>query len=474
MPAASTANQINTAWDPLRLRRTGRALLEAAVGELTPSGRGPVRAPDFERRARQLLRRSGGGAAAAPAWVRELLAASLHQSHPCAMAQQISAPLPLAALVESVVAAANQSIAVWDMSPAGTLVDREVLRRFKALVGYPAGAEGSLVPGGSFANLTALLAARAALAPRAWNAGGGRIAILAGTQTHYSIRRAAGIMGLGAECVFPVPLDAGFRTDPGRLDEAARTARRRGYRRFIVVATSGSTATGSMDDLEAIGDAARGLGAWFHVDAAHGGGLAFSRRLRRQLRGLDRADSIAFDPHKMMFMPLAAGAVLVREGRRLRGAFEQDAPYLFSPVRNRVGDVGPFTLACSQRFDALKIWLVWQAYGAGLFAAMAEATCATAQAAHGLCEASPRLEPAHAPQSNILCLRLRRAPSGAAGDRLHWRVKEAVNASGRAYISSTVLDGRRCLRLVVMNPRSTPRHAAQVLGVVEREAARLA
>ncbi len=470
--ADSTLETLRRAWDARELRRFARACGDLAVRELTQDGRGPVRAPDFERRARRLLAaRPGGGAAAAPARLAQLIAASLHQSHPCAMAQQIPAPVPLAALAESVTAALNQSIAVWDMSPAGTLVDREVMRRFRRLLGYPAAASGTFTPGGSFANLTALLAARAALAPRAWRRGGGSIGILAGAQTHYSIARAAGILGLGADRVFAIPTDAAHRTDPAAVDAAAARARRAGCRRLILVATSGSTSTGSFDDLAALAAAARRLGAWLHVDAAHGGGLAFSRRLKPLLRGIGQADSIAFDPHKMMFMPLSAGAVLVRRGAALRGAFEQHAPYLFRPYPAPVADVGPFTLACSQRFEALKVWLVWQAYGPELFAAMAESACDAAQAAFHRCLASPRFEPAHRPQSNIFCFRLRRPPRAArAADRLHWRIMEAVNAGGQAYLSSTVLDGRRCLRLVAMNPRSRPAHAARVLAAAERAA----
>lgn len=476
MPTVSTDQLVRQAWDPRQLRRLARAFNEVALGELTrgADARGPVRAPDFARRARALLK-ARGGPAQTPARLRQLAAASLHLGHPCYMAQQIPAPIPMAALVESALAALNQSIAVWDMSPAGTLVDRDLMDRFKALFGLPAAAEGSLTPGGSYANLTALLAARAALAPRAWKTGKARLAILAGAHTHYSISRAAGILGLGADCVFPIPANPCHQTDPAGIAAAARAARHAGYRQLVLVATSGSTATGSFDDLEAFADAARGLGAWLHVDAAHGGGFAFHPRRRALLKGIERADSIAFDPHKMMFMPLVAGALLVRQGERLRGAFEQNAPYLFSPVRREVADVGPFTIACSQRFDALKAWLVWKAYGPRLFAALVEATCATTRAAYDYCQDSSVLEPAHEPQSNILCFRLRYPPAAAtAADARHWEIKEAVNASGRAYISSTVLEGRRAFRIVVMNPRSEPRHALRVMRVVEREARRLA
>jgi L-2,4-diaminobutyrate decarboxylase len=473
MPMRPDDSILAQAWDTTALRRLGRAFSDLAVGELTQGAGGPVRHPEFLARTRALLR-VRGGVRQTPGWMRQLAAASLHQSHPCAMAQQICAPLPLAALVESLVAALNQSIAVWEMSPAGTLVDRRVMEDFKHLLGLPASADGTLTPGGSFANLTALLAARAALAPRAWKGGSGdaRIAILAGAHTHYSVKRAAAILGLGADCVFPIALDAEFRADPTAIPSAARQARAAGFRKFILVATSGSTPTGSFDDIEAFHAAARRMKAWLHVDAAHGGGMAFSRRLRPLLDGLERADSLAFDPHKMMFMPLSAGAVLLRRGADLRGAFEQDAPYLFSPMRREVADVGPFTLACSQRFEALKIWLVGKAYGPRLFAAAAEQVCDSAQAGYRYCRGSKRLEPLHQPESNIFCFRLRSAPAGAGGDKLHWDLKEAVNGSGRGYISSTVLSGRRCLRLVVMNPRTRPEHVERVLRLVERLAAK--
>lgn len=456
-------------WNPTTVNRLARELALLAAKELTRSG-GPVRHADCGRRIKAVLRRRVT-AGKIVAVVSEIVESSLHLCHPRFAAQQVAAPIPLAALVEPVVAALNNSVAVWDMSPAATVIDRDLLNRFKRLFGYPAQAEGSMVAGGAFANLTALLAARARLVPDAWSRGGARIAVLAGAQAHYSVSRAAGIMGLGSEAVFTIPLDELYRTDVSQTPAAFRQARRAGFHKFILVATCGSTPTGSCDDLIPLAKLARQERAWLHVDAAHGGGFAFSRRYRHLLRGIERADSMAFDPHKAMFMPLAAGAVLVRDGRNLRNALEQHAPYLFGGAAREFPDIAQFTIACSQRFDALKTWLTWKAYSNALWDELTTGVCKVAHAAYEYCGQSSVLEPVHEPQLNILCFRLRQGPrSGAASDRLHWKIKEAVNASGRGYLSSTVLNGRRVLRIVVMNPRTTQRDIEGVMKEVERAA----
>jgi len=142
------------------------------------------------------------------------------------------------------------------------------------------------------------------------------------------------------------------------------------------------------------------------------------------------------------------------------------APYLFGAER-RWPDIGQFTIACSQRFDALKIWLVWQIHGARVWDALVTHACAVCATAYRYCSASRILEPLHEPHSNILCFRLRQQ-RGKDSNRIHWNIKEQLNESGYGYISSTVLEGRRVLRLVVMNPRTQPADVADVLRMIER------
>jgi len=465
--ATLTQEMIARLWEAKAVRSLARELAEVAADALTVKG-GPVRKPAAERLASKILR-SATSNPDLVALAREVREASLVLSHPRYAAQQVAAPIPAAALVESVVAAMNQSLAVWEMSPMGTAIDRNLMSGFKKLFRYPRSAEGSLVPGGAFANLTALLVARDALEPRASKSGQARIGIIVGAQAHYSIARAAAVLGLGRDAVFKVPLDADFCTDVNQCSQAFASARKGGFRKFILVGSSGSTPTGSFDDLVALAEIARKHRAWFHVDAAHGAGMAFSRRLRSRLKGLERADSMIFDPHKMMFMPLAAGGVLIRDGARLREPLAEGAPYLFGSKR-RFPDLGQLTIACSQRFDALKAWLLWRVYGGELWDHLTTHVCDVAASAYQYCSESKILEPGHRPHSNIFCFRLRQR--GRDSDRRHWAIKEQINESGFAYISSTVLDGQRVLRIVVMNPRTTSEDICDVLGRVEQIATR--
>ncbi len=458
---------IDQLWEPSSVRKLARELADIAADALIQTD-GPVRRPDSERIAAKIIGRVGKKPNIARL-VREIQKASLHLSHPRFAAQQVAAPIPAAALVESVVAAMNQSLAVWEMSPIATAIDRDLMNGFKRLFGYPRTAEGSLVPGGAFANLTALLAARDALEPKASKTGKVRIAIIVGAQAHYSIARAAAILGLGRDSVFRVSLNREYCTDVEKAHDAFAAARKNGFRKFILVGSSGSTPTGSFDDLVALQQIATRHHAWFHVDAAHGAGLAFSRRLRKKLRGIERADSMIFDPHKMMFMPLSAGGVLVRDGKHLLQPLQEQAPYLFGSKR-RWPDLGQVTIACSQRFDALKTWVVWKAYGPEVWDALATQTCEVAEAAFQYCAQSKILEPVHRPHSNIFCFQLR-GPRGGDSVRRHWALKEELNESGFGYISSTVLDQRRVLRVVVMNPRTTSSDICAILQRLEHLAA---
>src|SRR6516165_11152086 len=215
---------IEELWDRGAARKVAQQFAEIAVDALIGKG-SAVRQPRSATIASHFLREAARSRSA-PRLLREIRRLSLHLAHPRYLAQQVAAPIPLAALIESVVAAMNQSLAVWEMSPIATVIDRQVMARFKRLFGYPREAEGTLVPGGAFGNLTALLAARETLRLRGRRIGASRVAVIVGAQAHYSVARAAAILGMGSDAVFRVPVDHEYRTDVARVPEAFARARR--------------------------------------------------------------------------------------------------------------------------------------------------------------------------------------------------------------------------------------------------------
>jgi L-2,4-diaminobutyrate decarboxylase len=453
------------------LREHGHRLIDQMADYLATVDERPVSTPhapgDLARRFAEPLPRDGrpAGEVWDDVW-ENVVGDAIHFANPMYMGHQVAPPLPHAVLADALASLLNQSLAVWEMSSTGTLVEAQVVRWLVSAAGFPSTAEGTLVSGGSVANLTGLLAAREARFPGSWTDGIARTAdaeravLLISGHSHYSVERTAGLMGLGSEAVVSVADDGG-KMDPLALHDALRTLKREGRIPFAVSATAGSTATGLFDPLDEIADVCASEGVWMHVDGAHGASFLLSDALRHLVRGIERADSIAWDPHKMMWMPMSTGAVLVRDGRHLNAAFRQRAPYLFHtrPGDDRSWDAGRMTLQCSRRFDALKLWVALQHYGANHFAGLLETTVRTTHSLHTKLAAAPDFEPEHAPESNILCFR--HLPE--RGDDFQSELRRRYNGSGAGWITTTVLDGRRVLRVTLINPHTADEHLDRLL-----------
>jgi L-2,4-diaminobutyrate decarboxylase len=398
----------------------------------------------------------------------EVLADANRLAHPMAMGHQVSPPLPAAIWTDAIISALNQSIAVWEMSPSLTPVETRVIRWMTDLAGFGGDAGGTFTSGGTEATFSALLAARAAALPSAWDEGVGAEppVVLCGEHSHYAVMRAIGELGLGVRSAVAIPARA-HCTDPAAIQGAIGDARAAGRRVMAVVATAGSTATGSFDDLEAIGSLCEREGIWFHVDGAHGASALFSARHRHRLRGLARARSVAWDAHKMMLMPLSAGMLLVRHERDLERAFAQRAPYLFHGVEGeRVVDQGVRSFMCSRRGDALKVWVALQRYGAHAFGTLYDRLCDAAATLHTQIGDRGDFEALHVPESNILCFRSTcdTMPDDLAERNARTqRARERYNRSGAGWITTTMLEGERVFRVTIMNPRTRREHTARML-----------
>jgi L-2,4-diaminobutyrate decarboxylase len=382
------------------------------------------------------------------------------------MGHQLPPVLPLAALADLVSSLLNNSVAVYEMGQAGTQIERQVIRWLCASVGWPQDSDGVLTSGGSLGNLTALLAARnQATQGSAWRQGlhsGPPLALLLSDQAHYSLARAAGVLGLGQESVVAIPTDNRFRADVSALAGLYRQTVQAGKKVIAVVGSAATTATGSFDPLREMGEFCREKGVWFHIDGAHGASALFSEKYRSLTEGIDLASSLVWDVHKMLFAPSLITAVLFRKREDNYGAFSQEASYLFARHPEEADfDLALRTFECTKRTMGVKLWVALRVHGAKSIGQMVTRTFDLAREFAALLEAQPDFELATEPASNILCFRhvpaalksLKNAPERLDAHQLELRKR--VVAGGKYFLVHTVLRNKVYLRTTLMNPRTT-------------------
>jgi L-2,4-diaminobutyrate decarboxylase len=284
---------------------------------------------------------------------------------------------------------------------------------------------------------------------------------------------------LGTDNIIPAALDNRRRMDPNRLDETLADLRRQGAPIIAVSAAACATPTGAFDPLVDVADVCRRHDVWLHVDAAHGGALAFSRRHRHRIAGIELADSVVTDAHKMMFMPALCAMLFYRDRANRLATFHQDAPYLFDPTAPNLADYdsGIVNLECTKRAAAFSAWGIWSLFGPEIFGDMVDVTIDTARQLYEMLAATDDFETLHEPQCNIVAFRyvpaeLRDAPPEQI-DQFQWRVRRAVIESGEFYIVQSRIDGRPVLRTTVMTPLTTTADLEELLDCLRRYGRRL-
>lgn len=406
------------------------------------------------------LPREGAGFDAAFAEVREKVARyALRIPHPRYFGLMNPTPVIPAVFTEVVVSALNQNMAAWSHAPTGTAVEKRVVRWLCDLVGYPEGAAGTFCSGGSVANLIGL---RTAISERLPETRAGGLQALSAppvfyvsAEAHYSFRKAAMTLGLGTEGLRPAAVDGRARVDVEALRRQLREDRARGMRPFALVGNAGTTSSGSVDPLEALADLAEEEGLWYHVDAAWGSGALVSAAHAGRLRGVERADSITFDPHKWFFLPIAAGAVLTRDPEALPRTFSSEAAYIPTAEDERT-DFRRWGIVGSKRMDALKLWVALKSLGVRWYEETVDRHMALTGWLVERLEAHPAWEVVVPPDLNILCFRYR--PAGVAEadlPALQDRVVDAVVRDGRSWISTTVVRGVKSIRWMALSPALT-------------------
>ena len=408
---------------------------------------------------------------------REIVPNSFHLPSPRYFGLMNPTPLPIAVFAEAMAAALNQNVGAWHHSPAATAVERTVIGWLCEVAGYPPGAFGSLTPGGSLANTTGLKIALAAKLPRTTREGvwglERRPVLYASAEAHFSIEKSANILGLGgAAGVRKVPVDAGSRLDVAALRRMVADDRAAGLEPFCVVGIAGVTSNGVIDPLDAIADAARDLGLWYHVDAAYAAGGLMSAKLRARFRGIERADSITMDPHKWWYMPYPCGAILTRDGDAGRRAFWSDAVYI--PQTDDAVEFRDHGLAGSRPFSALKLWMAMQLVGRRAYGRMAEEQVALTErfvaelTRDGTWEAVTPVDTAIAAVRYYGKSPDAKLRSGSQTDGLQDRIVARVLQGRRHWISPTTTVGKRAIRVMVISYLTRWEHLEELIAELRK------
>ncbi len=393
-------------------------------------------------------------------------------------------PLPIGVWADALASSLNQNAGAWRNGPTSAIIEARVIRWLCELVGYDQASFGTLASGGTEANLIALKCARdkihAGATERGVRSAPGDLTVYASEQAHFSIERSLDILGLGRGSLRKIETDDGFHIRPDALRKRIHEDRESGSIPCCVVGIAGTTSTGVIDGLPELAEIARENNCWYHIDAAYGGTMAFSEKHRAKLLGIKLADSITFDPHKWMFVPFACGAVLVREGGGvLRDGFDITPEYLNEDRGGadvefdffRYGQLG------TRRFNSLKLWMAIKFMGRAGYARVIEHQIELTEYLASRIEALEDFETVGRVETAVCCFRFRpeeiTSMESSEQDRLQQRLQQEIEKSGEAWITTTVLKGRRVLRANINSFLTERRHIDDLIELLERKSATL-
>jgi len=396
-----------------------------------------------------------------------------HIHHPHYMGHQVAVPHIASGIADFIHGIINNPMAIYEMGPSAAVIERFLINWMLDKVGWFKGDNlsdfnkingnggGVLTHGGSLANLTALSAARAVIAPEAWTNGTPNdLVILAPEEAHYSIARSISIMGIGQNAVIPVAVDKLKVMKPESLLPALQKIKDEGKRVMAVVANACTTATGLYDPLDEIGHFCQEHNLWYHIDGAHGASALVSDTKKHLLKGLEHADSIIWDAHKMMRTSSLCAAVLFKDYEMMERTFQQKGSYIFHDKEEMGFDTLPYTIECTKAAIGTKLFWVLAAEGENGIATYIEDTYSSTLQFYELINKQIDFYCPYVPESNILCFQYTKF---GTDNNFQLQIRNELIQRGNFYITSTELNNIRYLRLTVMNNLTKERHIKALL-----------
>ena len=396
---------------------------------------------------------------------------SRQNAHPRMFGYVQSPGTPIGAFADLLASTLNANLTIWRSAPAPVELERLTIDWVREILGFKMGAGGLFVSGGSMANLIGI-----AMARQTKDYSSGRLRLYASSETHFSVAKAAALLGIGRENVCHVAVDERFRIQTDDLVAKIIADLEAGYVPFCVVANAGTVNTGAIDPLAQIREIADYFQLWMHVDGSYGAFAVLARSARKLFAGMEQADSIALDPHKWLYLPVDVGCVIYRNPEIARATFANEAEYtrMFGEEADEAfvcWDYGP---ELSRRFRALKVWMLLKGVGLTQLSEAIENNLACARHLESMVQASKDFEMVATVELSIFCFRhvpvqLRNQPAEAI-DAFNERLLVALQRDGSSYLSNAALGGRFALRGCVLNYRTTLRDMAILLDDLRRVA----
>jgi L-2,4-diaminobutyrate decarboxylase len=398
---------------------------------------------------------------------KTLLEKNTRLHHPRYMGHQVGVVAPLAATASMLTALMNNGMAVYEMGLSANPLEKIVSDVLARKIGWAANYNGLLTSGGTLANLTALLAARAKYTA-VWEEGTGeKLAVIVSEEAHYCIDRAARIMGMGNDGIIKIPVNEKMQMKTDLLEAAYENAAAKGFRVIAIVGSCCSTSTGSYDDLVAIGAFAKKYGIWFHADGAHGAAVLFSEKYKHLVNGIALADSAVIDWHKMLMVPALATALLFKDENDAYQTFHQKAQYLWSNQSSKDWfNSGKRTFECTKYMMPIKIYALLKTYGEEIFTDYVDYLYDLGREFAAMITRNKNFELAVAPESNIVCFRYA-SNNTASINEVNNFIRQQLLEEGKFYIVQTTIKEQVYLRVSLMNPLTTINDLQALLQEIE-------
>lgn len=391
------------------------------------------------------------------------------------MGRQFSGIFPLAGAIDMIGSIVNQPASFYEAGQLPNVAERIMAREFNRFIGWPEGSYDMVsTSGGALGNLTAILAARNERYPELWENGFNNLnrkpAIAVSEDCHFSITRAAGILGIGANQIVKLPIDEKRRIRTDGIESALDAAKANGLDVFCIVAAAGTTSIGAIDPLDDIADIADRRNIWLHVDGAHGASVLVSDQFRNKVAGIAKADSFILDAHKMLFVPTACTLLFYKNREKAPVAFKQEASYVFDNKLDENDDSfdsAGKNFECTKRPAIMNLWAIWAIYGKSVFSCKIDYLINLTQTFYKYLLTQKDIMTIHKPELNIICFRyVPTELTAQALSMLQDSIRKRINLDNKFFISKVDIDGITALRVVFMNHLITREHYQSLLSEI--------